>query len=87
MSEIVAFIARNNPERAQTFGDTLLAKAFQLETQPMMGRVVAEKQDPEVREIVYRSYRIIYRLLKNPQRVFVVRFWHGARGAPQIVED
>ena len=87
LNKIVAFIARNNPERAQTFGDALLSKAFQLEAQPLTGRMVREERNPVVRELVHGSYRTIYRSVGDPGDVFVVRFWHAARGTPQIAED
>jgi plasmid stabilization system protein ParE len=31
-----------------------------------------------------RSYRIIYRLRREEQRINIVRFWHAARGFPRI---
>ena len=87
LDEIVAFIAQNNPERAQTFGDALLSKALQLEAHPLMGRMVPEERDPAVREVMHGSYRIVYRLVGTAQEVFIIRFWHAARGTPRIVED
>ena len=61
-------------------------KALSLAEQPERGRVVPEQDDPAVREIVDRSYRIIYEVVHEPTAVFVLRFWHGARGTPQIEE-
>jgi toxin ParE1/3/4 len=52
-----------------------------------MGRVVPELDDPDVREITYGSYRIVYELLREPNAVYVLRFWHGARGTPEIEES
>ena len=49
-----------------------------------MGRVVPEFDDPCIREIIVRSYRVIYRLDHGDCRVDVARFWHGARGNPEI---
>ena len=83
----MAFIARDNPARAETFGEALLLKAENLGNHPRMGRVVSEQSDRTLREIVHGAYRIIYRLTANPDRVFILRFWHAARGTPQIVED
>jgi toxin ParE1/3/4 len=86
LREIVTFIARDSPERAHTFGNLLVDKALSLAEQPERGRVVPEQDDPTVREIVYRSYRIIYEVVQQPTAVFILRFWHGARGTPQIEE-
>jgi plasmid stabilization system protein ParE len=45
---------------------------------------VPEFRQPNLREIICRSYRIIYRLRRDNQRIEIVRFWHGARGFPHI---
>jgi hypothetical protein len=37
-----------------------------------------------IREIVHRPYRIIYGVYLEQNTVYVLRFWHGARGEPQI---
>jgi plasmid stabilization system protein ParE len=46
--------------------------------------MVPEFHRPELREIIFRSYRIIYRLKDADKSVEIVRFWHGARGFPHI---
>jgi toxin ParE1/3/4 len=86
LREIVLFIARDSPERARRFGNILVDKALSLGAQPERGRVVPEQDDPAVREIVHGAYRIIYEVVREPDAVFVLRFWHGARGTPEIPE-
>jgi plasmid stabilization system protein ParE len=81
---IVTFIARDNPERARTFGDELIDRALSIATFPELGRVVPEIGEPLVREIIYGSYRIIYEIFSDEDTIFVLRFWHGARGEPEI---
>jgi plasmid stabilization system protein ParE len=51
---------------------------------PERGRVVPEISDPAVREIVHRPYRIIYEIFPDRNAVYILRFWHGARGEPEI---
>jgi len=84
LHEIVSFIARHSPERARAFGHLLVETALSLESQPERGRVVPEQDDPAVREIIRGAYRIIYEVVHDPSTVFVLRFWHGARGTPEI---
>lgn len=84
LREIVAFIARDDPDRARNFGNLLLDKALALETLPERGRVVPELGDAAVREVVHGSYRVIYEVIHDAEAVFVLRFWHGARGKPQV---
>ena len=81
---IVRFIARDDPERAKSFGNLLIDKALSIGTMPERGRVVPELEDQSVREIVHGSYRIIYEVIQSPTAVYVLRFWHGARGTPNV---
>ena len=82
--EIVSFIARNNSSRARTFGNELIDKALSLASLPERGRVVPEIAESSVREMVHGSYRIIYEIFREPATVYVLRFWHAARGEPEI---
>jgi toxin ParE1/3/4 len=45
---------------------------------------VPEIGEPSVREIIHGSYRIIYEIFLGQETVYVLRFWHGARGEPEI---
>jgi len=85
LKSIVYYIAKHaGPEIAERFGVQLVEKALSLNTFPERGRVVPEVGKP-FREIIFRSYRIVYRL--SGDLVEVVRFWHAARGVPQIDSD
>lgn len=84
LERIVAFIALDNLVAGEKIGNQLLDAALSLKAFPERGRVVPEFQRSRLREVVFRSYRIIYRVSSQDKRVEVVRFWHGARGFPQI---
>jgi plasmid stabilization system protein ParE len=84
LREIVSFIARDSPERARRFGNELIDRALFVGNFPESGRTVPEFGDPAVRETIHGSYRIVYELLRDPDTVYVLRFWHGARGTPDI---
>jgi addiction module RelE/StbE family toxin len=84
LSDIVRFIAEDNPTIAESFGYSLISKVDQLIQFPLLGRVVPEIGDQTIREIVFRPYRIIYQVNEAQQIVAVVRVWHGARGEPII---
>ena len=84
LERIVAYIAPHNPVAAERMGNRLLDAALSLNQLPERGRAVPEFRRPELREIIFRSYRIIYRVNSENKCVEIVRFWHGARGFPQI---
>lgn len=84
LRKAVTFIAQDNPERARTFGNELIDRALSIANLPERGRVVPEIGDQAVRETVHHSYRIIYEIFPAEEAVYVLRFWHGARGAPEV---
>ena len=52
-----------------------------LETSPYMGRKIPEYNEEDKRELIYKSYRIMYQIESN--KVFIRRIWHSARMLPQ----
>lgn len=62
----------------------LIDRALAAATFPEMGRVVPEIGEPAVREVIHGSCRIIYEIFSDTQSIFVLRFWHGSRGEPDI---
>lgn len=86
LRSIVQFIARQSAQEiGQRVGSSLIDKALTLSTLPERGRVVPELKNSAVREIFFKSYRIVYRL--RGTTVEVIRFWHAARGTPEIDSD
>ena len=84
LQEIVRYISVNNPERAESFGRELITKTRMLAAFPEIGRVVPEFNEPHIREIIHKSFRIVYRVRLQERRIEVSRFWHGARGTPNF---
>ena len=84
LRDIATFIAKDNPPAALKLGKQIFDRVGTLEKFPELGRVVPEIGEPTVREVVHRAYRIIYEIFSAEQTVYVLRFWHGARGEPEI---
>ena len=84
LQAIVLFIAQDNPTVAESFGYQLMSKVDLLMQFPLAGRAVPEANDETLREIVFRPYRIIYKVMTEKQIIGIVRVWHGARGEPEI---
>jgi toxin ParE1/3/4 len=84
LRDIVTFIAQDNPQTAESFGNLLISKVDLLAQFPQIGRVVPEEQDENIREIIFRPYRIIYQVLVQEQMVAIARVWHGARAEPDV---
>jgi plasmid stabilization system protein ParE len=84
LDEITWHIAKDNPAAAERFERALHESTLPLAQFPELGRMVPEMENPSIREIIHGSYRIIYRVVKNLHQVQVLRFWHAARGNPQL---
>ena len=55
LQAIVLFIARDNPTVAESFGYQLISKVDVLAQFPQLGRVVPEKNDETIREIIWKA--------------------------------
>jgi len=82
--EIIGHIRNNNPSAAKSFAKLLIERIGLLASFPELGRVVPERNDPLIREISYRSYRIVYRLSPARNALEIARIWHAARGEPEF---
>lgn len=71
------YIAADSDSHAADFIASIITGAERLIEFPMMGRVVPEAESEHIREILYRRYRIIYRIVG--ERVDVIAVIHGGR--------
>jgi plasmid stabilization system protein ParE len=76
--DIEEFIARDSVERAIRFVDALIdhTEAI-LSDNPRSGRTVPEIGNPDIQELIYRGYRIVYRL--NGDRTEILTVFEGHR--------
>jgi toxin ParE1/3/4 len=84
LHDIVVFIARDNADRAMSFGYELISETDRLQDFPDIGRVVPEYQNDRLREIIFRPYRIVYRVNHKRKLCEIARVWNSARGIPQL---
>lgn len=75
--DTLEFIARDSPSYAAAFAVRAERAAFSLSDFPDRGRRVGEFDDPDVRELIVDSYRLIYRV--RPSRVVILAFVHKSR--------
>ena len=83
LQDIEAFIARDSVLHAITFIDRIVESTETILVTPHIGRIVPEFSRPDLREIIFRSYRIVYLLQDNA--VFVLRVVHGSRDLLALV--
>jgi len=73
------YIAQDKPIAAERFRDEAFVHADLLKKAPQLGRIVPEKGNPNIRELLHGNYRIIYRVRPRLKKVQIVLVWHGKR--------
>ncbi len=77
LEAICDFIAIDSPYYASLTAQKILALVDNIKIYPESGRIVPEFNNPEIRELIYKSYRIIYRFKENI--IEIVTISHSAR--------
>ena len=75
--EIGDFIARDKPGAASSWVRSLIDAVESAARMPFAGRVVPELGQPDIREIVRRNYRIVYRA--RERQIVVLTVFDGRR--------
>lgn len=77
VEEIRDFISRDAPTFAELFVDRVFEAVERLAVFPRSAREVPEFADPNIREVLLGSYRIVYRI--DEDVVSIVTIFHMAR--------
>jgi len=70
--EIEAYIVEDSPTRAIKFTKKIIQKAESLKKHPQKGRIVPEFSISELRELLYKNYRIVYQTKKETLEIITV---------------
>lgn len=73
VNEIADYIAENSLEAAKVWLIDIFGVAERLENFPESGRVVPEVKRPNIREVIFKNYRIVYRLERKQISILTVR--------------
>jgi toxin ParE1/3/4 len=84
LRELASYIAESHPMAAAGFVRQVFHAVEHLADFPQAGRVVPEFDDPNIREVIRRPCRIVYRVKAEERIVEIARIWHAARGMPQL---
>ncbi len=75
--EIEDYISKDSPARAIQFIDQLIEHVELLSDKPLIGRIVPELATPDMRELIFKKYCIVYRLEKN--HIIILTVFEGHR--------
>ena len=77
LEEEANYIAKDSPHYAVAFVSEARDAASSLAYLAERGRIVPELNNPNIRELFVRSYRMIYQVME--EAVYIIGFIHGAR--------
>ena len=77
LAGIAAYIARDSEYYAAAFVQEIKEAAASLAEFAERGQMVPESGDPSIRELLVKSYRLVYRV--SEERVVILALIHGAR--------
>ncbi len=77
LANIYEYIAFNSPTYARHMIDRITRRTEQIAEHNLSGRKVPEYDAEDIRELIEKPYRIIYRI--KPDQIDIVAVIHGAR--------
>ena len=80
--DIYEYISQNSPTYATRMVDRLTRRSEQIANFPMSGREVPEYEAEDIREVIEKPYRIIYRVKSD--QIDILAVVHAAR---QLILD
>jgi toxin ParE1/3/4 len=80
---IYEYIARNSPVYAKRVVDRITRRSEQIAEFPLSGRKVPEYKAEDIREIIEKPYRIIYRIKSD--QIDILAVIHGAKLLPEKI--
>ena len=80
--DIYEYISQNSPTYATRMVDRLTRRSEQIAIFPMSGREVPEYEAEDIREVIEKPYRIIYRVKSD--QIDILAVVHAAR---QLIFD
>ncbi len=75
MTEIADYIFRDNPMAAQKWAKAVFDNIENIQEFPFMGRVVPHVNRKEIRELLFKNYRIICRV--GTDHIYILTIRHG----------
>ena len=81
LAAISAFISQDSPHYASVIIARLIAATDRLVPFPESGRTVPEFENPLIREVVLKPYRIVYRLV-GTNEIHILTVHHASQRFP-----
>ena len=87
LQEIESYISSDNPQAALELIDKIITLAESLSENPEKGRIVPELSISQIRELIYKNYRLVYLLKKNSIEILTVFEGHRLLRKEEILNS
>jgi len=77
LESISAYIEQDSPIKAKELAKGIFEKIEQLKQFPYMGRKFPDRDDDQLREIIFKNYRIVYEIREEIIEILIIA--HGSR--------
>lgn len=85
LEEIVIYLAaQKGSAKAKELGFAIFNKIQILSSFPEIGGMLAEKNDPCWRRLLFKTWKIAYKIDWEQHVVFIARIWHASRNEVEI---
>jgi len=78
LKNIFYYVAKDSKYYATRLVERIIDAVEQLENFPKSGRIVPEKNDETIREIIFGNYRIFYKMVSQ-NKISILRIHHSAK--------
>lgn len=79
LAAISDYYREESPLYAERFEERVFEATRRLELFPRSGRAIPEAEDDQLREVIYRSYRIMYYVDDEGEEVLILTVLHSSR--------
>lgn len=79
IDSIFEYISRDSVKYANETSENIYSRIYELENAPYLGRFVPELSDKHFRELIYKSYRIVYDISEDSNTIYIHFVVHGKR--------
>lgn len=71
IDSIFEYISRDSIKYANKTSENIYSRIYELERKPYLGRYVPELPNKNLRELIYKSYRIVYNVSEESNTVYI----------------
>ena len=79
IKEIYKYVAKDSLKYANETANNLYSRIAELEISPYLGSYVPEISNKQYRELLYKSYRIVYSVFEEKNIIYIHFVIHGKR--------